>query len=282
MGLFVFMAPSDARCCHPGEENTVIELESERIPEDEQIDDLQLAGLRILQKKKTFRYGMDSVLLADFAVIRPEDRVADLGSGTGILPLLLLGRGKGRFFDAIEFQRDMAEMSGRSMALNHLTQQVTIHCMRVEEALSVLKEGSVDSIVCNPPYGVPGGTLLNPSSSLAASRHQDVYGLIPWYQTAHRLLKPRGRFHMIYPAARMLDAMEDLRVCHLEPKRFRLVYPRADKPPNLVLLEARRDVRPMLHPEPPLIVRNSDGTITDEIRRIYHESSGRDEKTCGM
>lgn len=248
-----------ASCCTPV-----------KIGEDERIDDLQLAGLRILQKKSGFRFGMDAVLLADFARVDERDHAADFGTGTGILPLLLVGRGEGGHFDALEIQTDMADMAKRSVSLNGLTERIAVHNVSVEEADRVIEPGSLDAIVCNPPYGVPGATLLNPAKTLSTARHQTEAGLTEWYRMAYRLLRGKGRFHMIYPAPRMLEAMTALSKAHLEPKRFRLIYPYADKPANLVLIEAMKDAKPMLHPEPPLIVYEKDGSMTAELKRIYH------------
>lgn len=238
--------------------------------EDERMDDLQLEGLRILQKVDGFRFGMDAVLLADFARVEARDRAADFGTGTGILPLLLAGRGKGTHFDAFEIQPDMAEMAKRSVELNGLTERIDVHNLPVEEADTVVECGSLDAIVCNPPYGVPGATLLNPEKALSTARHQTEAGLTAWYRMAYRLLRGKGRFHMVYPAPRMLEAMTALAKARLEPKRFRLIYPHADKPANLVLIEAMKDAKPMLHPEPPLIVYQKDGSMTAELKRIYH------------
>lgn len=238
--------------------------------EDERLDDLQLEGLRIIQKRSGFRFGMDAVLLADFARVEAGDRAADFGTGTGILPLLLAGRGRGAHFDAFEIQPDMADMAKRSVSLNGLAERITVHSLPVETADSVIPAGSLDAIVCNPPYGVPGTTLLNPNAALSTARHQSGEGLIAWFRMAYRLLRGKGRFMMIYPAPRMLEAMTALSKARLEPKRFRLIYPYADKPANLVLIEALKDAKPMLHPEPPLIVYESDGSMTTELKRIYH------------
>lgn len=237
---------------------------------DERIDDLQLAGLRILQKNSGFRFGMDAVLLADFARVEERDHAADFGTGTGILPLLLSGRGKGAHFHAFEIQSDMADMAARSVELNGLTERISVHNIPVEQADEAVTPGTLDAIICNPPYGVPGTTLLNPAKTLSIARHQTEAGLTAWFRMAYRLLRGKGRFSMIYPAPRMLEAMTALEKARLEPKRFRLIYPQADKPANLVLIEAMKDAKPMLHPEPPLIVYEKDGSMTSELRRIYH------------
>jgi tRNA1(Val) A37 N6-methylase TrmN6 len=164
----------------------------------------------------------------------------------------------------------MADMAKRSVAMNGLTERISVHHCPVEMADDVIAPGSLDAIVCNPPYGVPGTTLLNPAKTLSTARHQSEAGLTEWFRMAYRLLRGKGRFHMVYPAPRMLEAMTALSKARLEPKRFRLIYPYADKPANLVLIEAMKDAKPMLHPEPPLIVYEKDGSMTAELRRIYH------------
>lgn len=239
--------------------------------DDERLDDLQFAGLKILQKTAGFRFGMDAVLLSDFVRAEAQATVADFGTGTGILPLLMWGRGKGQRFEAFEIQREMADMARRSVALNGLSARIRVHEASVEEAPSLLSSGSVDVIVCNPPYGMPGATLHNPGLSKDLARHQDPRGLKPWFTAAYRLLRGRGRMALIYPAPMMLSLMNDLSRAALIPKRFRLIYPRVDKPANLVLVEAVKDARPTLQPEPPLIIYEQDGTMTPELRKIYHQ-----------
>ncbi len=240
------------------------------IRDGERIDDLQLAGLRILQGERSFRFGMDAVLLADFARVNERDRAADFGTGTGIIPLLIAGRGLAAHIDAFEIQPDMADMANRSVRLNGLQDRIAIHAIPVEEADCVISPGSLDAITCNPPYGVAGTTLLNPSDKLSIARHQSRDGLKAWFDMAYRLLRGKGRFSMIYPAPRMLEVMQELKKARLEPKRFRLIYPSAEKAANLVLIEAMKDAKPMLHPELPLIVYVPDGIMTAELRRIYH------------
>lgn len=235
----------------------------------ERIDALQQAGLRILQKEQGFRFGMDALLLADFTRAEGRERAADFGTGTGIIPLLLAGQGRVRSVDAFEIQADMADMAGRSVLLNGLADRVRVHACPVEEADRVLPPGSLDVITCNPPYGPPGTTLLNPTKTLALARHQTSDGLRAWFRMAYRLLRGKGRFAMIYPAPRMLEAMKLLESAALAPKRFRLVYPRADRAANLVLIEGMKDAKPLLHPEPPLIIYGEDGSMTPELRRIY-------------
>ena len=242
----------------------------EHIFEDETLEDLQIGGLKLIQKKKNFRYGMDAVLLADFANIRSRDAVADFGTGTGILPLLLIGRGKGQHFTAIEIQPEMAEMARRTMKLNHLEERVMILQADASEAPEMLGICTMEAVVCNPPYGMPGRSMQNQRQELALARHQGQETLSRLFNAAFRILKGKGKLFLVYPAAQMFSLMTALRTAHLEPKHFRLVYPDINHSANLVLMEAVKDARPLLQPMPPLIVCEENGNLTNELKSIYH------------
>ena len=238
--------------------------------EGERLEDLQLAGMCILQKDHGFRFGMDSVLLADFVRMGRHDKAADFGTGSGVLPFLLLGRDKGLSFEAFEIQPEMADMAARSVALNGLSDRIRVHCMDVADAHTLLGYETMDAVVCNPPYGLPGSAMVNPDPVRAVSRHQQDEGLLRFLKAAFRVLRVRGRFSMIYPAQRMLEAMEQMDSVRLTPKRLRMVYPSRDKAANLVLIEAQKEAGALLHQEPPLIIREMDGSESEELRRIYH------------
>ena len=247
----------------------------------ERVEDLQRGGLQILQKEKGFHYGMDAVLLADFTRAGSRDRVLDLGTGTGILPLLLWGRGKGKTFDAIEIQPDMADMARRSIQMNHLQDRMTVHTGDVRDIRSIVPVGSRDVVVCNPPYGRQGCAIPNPDQDRKLARHQSADGLTPFLTAARWALRVGGKFSMIYPAQWMLEAMEEMRALSLTPKRFRLVYPFPDRAANLVLIEGIVDARPLLHTEPPLIIYASEGRMTPEVAQMYsfHPQA---EASCGI
>jgi tRNA1Val (adenine37-N6)-methyltransferase len=240
------------------------------IHEDETVEDLQLGGLRLLQKKTGFRFGMDSVLLADFAAVRKEDTVVDFGTGTGILPLLLIGRDKGSRFRAIEIQEEYCEMASRTMALNHLEERVSVICGDAGNADRMMAPCSVDAVICNPPYGIHGAALSSPFPDRATARNQEGDTLSRFFTAAFRILRGKGRFSMVYPAPQMLQAMEQMRRCHLEPKRFQLIYPRENKPANLVLIEGVKDARPTLKPMAPLIIYDNSMHLTNKLKSIYH------------
>ena len=237
---------------------------------DESLDDLQLGGLKLIQKKKGFRLSMDSVLLADFARISGRANVADFGTGTGALLLLLWGRKKGNAFYGFEIQKELAETAARTMILNGLETRVRIYADDAGAADHILPPNTLDAIICNPPYGEPGSSVLNPSPELMVSRHQTTDTIRRYAKAAYVLLKGKGRIFFVYPCAKMFNLMQVMHEAHLEPKRFRLVYPYADKPANLVLIEGVKDAKPMLHSMAPLIIFEREGCLTNELKSVYH------------
>lgn len=237
--------------------------------EDETLHDLQRGGLRILQKKTGFRFGTDAVLLADFACARPGERIADFGTGTGILPLLISARAERTTFEAIEIQEEIAEMAQRSVVLNGLEERIRVHCADVRDAMALLGNESVDRVVCNPPYTPQNGGMESPIKTRALSRHEQVCTLDEIIRSAGRVIKNGGKMDVVFPAPRMLEMMDAMRRVHLEPKRLRMVCGHADDAPRLVLIEAIKNARPMLRVEPMLIMYDENGAPTPELNRIY-------------
>ena len=237
----------------------------------ERIDDLQFMGLRIIQSPAAFRFGMDSVLLADFAAARRGDRVCDLGTGSGILPLLIYGRETSIRCDAVEIQPDAAGRAQRSMALNGLSDRIAVHTGDIKAIRALLPHASYDLVVCNPPYSQEGASLPSPQSALRTARQDGECTLEDVAAAAAWLLKYHGRLCLMVPAQRLADAFEALRQRRLEPKRLRLVHARADRPARLALIEALLDARPALKIEAPLVTQAPDGSDSEEIRRIYHQ-----------
>lgn len=237
---------------------------------EERIDDLQYKGLCIIQHPRRFCFGMDAVLLADFVRLRPRERVADLGAGTGVLCVLLSAKQSDATFEVIELQPEMAEMAGRTMRLNGLEERVRVHCLDVRHAPERLGYECMDAAVCNPPYGKLGGTLQNPADTLAASRHETEGNLDAFLGAAGSLLRNHGRLYLCFPAPRFLELCDGLRAHKLEPKQVRPVCARLDRPPYLMLVEAVKAAKPQLHWQSPLVVYGADGRPTEELDRIYH------------
>ena len=244
--------------------------EQDLLRSGERIDDLQLAGLRIIQSPDAFRFSMDSVLLSDFARVGNHMKICDLGTGTGILPLLLYGRAEGLLCDAVEIQPDAADRARRTMQLNHLESKIIVHSADLREIRSVLPHARYQLVICNPPYKAADASLACANHALHAARHEALCTLEDIAAAAAWLLRSRGRFVLMLPVARLADAIDTLRRHRLEPKRLRFVHGKADRPARLSLMEAMLDVNPGLIIEPPLIAKNPDGTDTEEVRRIYH------------
>ncbi len=236
----------------------------------ERVDDLERNGLKIIQNPAAFRFGMDAVLLADFTVIRPRDRVADMGTGTGILPVLLSQKEESATFHAFEIQPDMADMAARTMALNGLGGRVEVHAADLRSAPERIGRESMSAVVCNPPYGKQGSALLSETLSQKMARHETNLSLLEIVEACGAVLKNHGRLSMVFPAPRMLELCDAMRGARLEPKRARLVCAKPDREPYLVLLEGMKNAKPALKWLPPLVVYHPDGRETEELKRIYH------------
>lgn len=241
---------------------------SAELKEGEHLDDLQ-NGFFIIQGQKSFRYGIDAVLLSGYAKVKPGERVLDLGTGTGILPILLAAKTPGRSFTGLEIQKESADMAGRSVALNHLNDRISIVQGDIREAVSIFGAASFDVAVSNPPYMIGRHGLTNPDPAVAIARHEILCSFRDIAEQTSRILTDRGRFYLIHRPFRLAEIMCTLKEYRLEPKRMRLVYPFADKEPNMVLLEACKNGNPRIRVEKPLIVYERPGVYTWEIREIY-------------
>lgn len=237
--------------------------------EGERIDDLQRNGLKILQDPRRFCFGMDAVLLSGFAKVRKDERVLDLGTGTGILPLLLSAKTEGREFVGLEVQAESADMAERSVRMNGLTDRIRIVRGNVRNAEELFGPSSFDVVVSNPPYMIDHHGIHNPNDAKLIARHEVLAGLEDFIQQTARILRPKGRCYFVHRPFRLADLIVLMRQYGLEPKRMRLVYPFVDREPNMVLLEGVRNGNPRLTVEKPLIVYKAVGQYTDEIHDLY-------------
>ena len=237
--------------------------------EGERLDDLQRDGMYIIQNPKWFCFGMDAVLLSAYAKVKEGEKCLDLGCGNGIIPLLLSGRTKGSSFTGLELQKDIAEMAKRSVAYNEKEDKVHIVQGDIREATSIFEAASFDVVTSNPPYMNQGHGLKNPNMPMAIARHQILCTLEDVIRQTANLLKPKGRFYMVHRPFRLAEIFVIMNSYRLEPKRMQLVFPFADKEPNMVLIEGVKDGNPMLKITPPLIVYRPDGTYTDELLALY-------------
>lgn len=244
--------------------------------EDESLHDLQLNGTWLIQKDHGFRFGMDAVLLSDFCSTGTKDQVADFGTGTGIISILMAAKSKANHIDAFEILPDMADMASRSVLMNGLEEKIKIWNDDCANAADHIGRNTMDAIVMNPPYYESGKTLLNPDPDRAIARHQQQDTLDCFLYSSYLCLKGKGKLFMIYPTSGMLNLFTALRKRHLEPKRLRMIHPFMDKPSNLFMVEAMKDAKPGMLTDPPLIVYKEQGVSTDEIARIYGQTRQND------
>lgn len=241
----------------------------ELINEDESIDDLQLKGLNLIQKKDGFKFGIDAVLLSDFANVKTKHRVIDLCTGTGIIPFLLYGKYNPSEIVGVEIQEDMVEMAERSVKLNSLDNKVSFINIDLKDIEELKKLGRFDVLTVNPPYKLNNSGILNPLDKLAIARHEIMCNLEDVIYAARVLLKDNGRMFIVHRPERLADIFCFMRKYKIEPKRVKMIYPKANKAPNIVLVEGQRDGGAYLKWDTPLYVYDENGNYTNEIDKIY-------------
>ncbi len=239
------------------------------LKENERIDDLQRNGYRIIQNPKKFCFGMDAVLLSGFARVKPGARVLDLGTGTGIIPILLEAKTQAAHLTALEIQEESADMARRSVLLNGLSDKIDIVTGDIREADGLFAAAGFDVVTCNPPYMIGQHGLINPDAPKAIARHEIMCTLEDVVRTASKLLKPGGSFFMVHRPFRLAEIITVMEQYKLEPKRMQLVYPYVDKEPNMVLIEGCRGGRSRMTVEKPLIIFKAPDVYMDEIKELY-------------
>lgn len=235
----------------------------------ERVDELHRNGYQIIQKEHGFCFGMDAVLLSGFTVVKPGERMLDLGTGTGIIPILLEAKTDGSHFTGLEIQEEMADMARRSVLLNKQSEKVAIHTGDIREAGRIFGGASFDVVTSNPPYMNDSHGLKNPDLPKAIARHEVLCTLEDVVREGTKVLRPGGRFYMVHRPHRLVEIIRTMTEYKLEPKRMKLVHPFVDKEANMVLIEAIRGGRSMIKVEKPLIVYEKPGVYTREIYDIY-------------
>lgn len=241
----------------------------EFLKEDETLDDLQLKGLRLIQKKEGFRFGVDAVLLANFAKVKRGMRVIDLCTGTGIVPFIIAGKTEAASITGIEIQEEFVEMANRSVKINDLVHRVSFINGDLKDEKNIKTIEKANIITVNPPYKLANSGILNPTDKMAVARHEVCCTLEDVIVASRRLLKDNGRLYMVHRPERLADILCLMRKHKIEPKTIRMVHPNTKKAPNIVLVEGQRDGGAFLKWEPPLYVYNDEGGYSEEIDRIY-------------
>ena len=239
------------------------------LKEEERLDDLQVNGYEIIQHPGKFCFGMDAVLLSNFARVKKGECALDLGTGTGIIPILLTAKTEGQRFVGLEIQDESADMARRSVAHNHLEEQVKIVKGDIKEASSIFGSASFDVITTNPPYMIGQHGIANASDTKAIARHEVLCTLDDILRESAKILKPGGRFYMVHRPFRLAEILCKMVQSGIEPKRMRMVHPFVDKEPNMVLIEGKRGGNSRMTVERPLIVYKETGVYSDELLGEY-------------
>ena len=235
----------------------------------ERFDDLQRNGYKIIQNPQKFCFGMDAVLLSGFARVKKAERVIDLGTGTGIIPILVEAKTPGEHFTGLEIQPESADMAARSVRYNGLEERVSIVTGDIKDAANLFGASSFDVVTSNPPYMTKEHGLVNDADAKTIARHEVLCSLEDLISQTAKLLKPNGRCYFVHRPFRLVEILSMMSAYQVEPKRIQFVYPYVDKEPNMVLIEGVRGGKSRVTVEKPLIVYKSPGVYMPEIYDIY-------------
>lgn len=244
-------------------------MENNLVHENERLDELHRNGYCIIQDPKRFCFGMDAVLLSGFAKAKKGERVLDLGTGTGIIPILMEAKTEAEHFTALEIQEESADMARRSVLYNHLEQKINIVTGDIKDASKIFGASSFAVITTNPPYMIGDHGISSATDAKAIARHEVLCDLDDILRESAKMLCPGGRFYMVHRPFRLAEIFAKMVAYKIEPKRMQLVYPYIDKEPNMVLIEGLRGGKSRLTVEKPLIVYKEPGVYTDDIYKIY-------------
>lgn len=244
----------------------------ENLYENERIDNLEINNFKIIQKNDGFCFGIDSVLLSDFARnIKINSNVLDLGTGTGILGFLLIAKSKIKKITGVEVQPEIADMAQRSIRLNELDEKFEIVNANIKDIDKILKIDSYDAIITNPPYKKMNSGKINDNKIKLISRHEIEANLSDFIKVSFKMLKDKGSLYMVHRAERLVDILYEMRANKMEPKRIRFVFSNKNSESKLVLIEAVKNAKPSIKVEKPLYIYENDGKYTDEVLKIYNK-----------
>ena len=242
------------------------------LKENERIDDLEFKNLKIIQNKEGFCFGMDSVLLSDFAKeMRHHAKVLDLGTGTGIISILLCGKTDLKKVIGVEIQKEVAEMASRSIRLNDLQDKFEVINENILNLNNIYENQSFDVIVTNPPYKKKNTGIINEKEKKVISRHEITADLEDFIKISKDLLKDKGELYMVHRPERIVDVLSLMRKYKVEPKILRFVYSDKNKEPKLILVKGIKNAKPFLKVEKNLYIYDENGKYTEEILKIYHK-----------
>lgn len=233
----------------------------------ERLDKIGFSDLCVIQNPKEFCYGVDAVILADFAARKEAGCIVDLGSGTGIIPFILSHKTSASEIYGVEYQQDSVERARRGAQLNGLGERVRFFQDNVKDFAELA--GAADAVTANPPYMAGKGGLTNDNEAKTIARHETAGTLEDFIQCACRLLKDKGDFYLVHRPARLVDILSLCRTHMLEPKEMRLVAPMQGQIPNIVLIHCVKKGGAELRLLPELYIYEQKGVYSREIQEIY-------------
>lgn len=243
-----------------------------KLKENERIDDLQCKGLKIIQNEKGFCFGIDSVLLSEYAKeIKKDSIIVDIGTGTGIIGILLCGKAEPKKVYGIEVQEDVADMANRSIKLNDLEDKFKVINADIKNVIrdNIIEKNTVDAITINPPYKEKNTGVINEADSKIISRHETTATLSDFIEISSKLLKDRGSIYIVHKTERLVDIISKMREYKLEPKRIRFIHPKEGADANLVLIKGIKGANKFLKIDKPLYVYEQNGNYSKEILEVY-------------
>ncbi|MBR4723257.1 MAG: methyltransferase [Clostridia bacterium] len=237
--------------------------------DDETLEDLQISGLSLIQKKSGFRFGIDAVLLADFAKDIASKKTLDLCTGSAVIPILLSAKSKAKEIFGLEIQKSVFDTAVRSVLLNNLENRIFLTLGDLKNAAEIYGKRKFDLITCNPPYIEVGRGIQNPENEKVIARHEILCTLEDVLRVSRRLLKHKGQLVIVHKPTRLADIIYDMRTNDLEPKRIRFIHKSLKSEPSLVLIDAVFKGGTELRIMPPLYLYNDDGSETAELGEVY-------------
>jgi tRNA1Val (adenine37-N6)-methyltransferase len=239
----------------------------------ETLDKIAGGRIKLLQKAKGYRFSLEVLLLSHFVSLRPGEQVLEMGTGSGIISLILAQRCDGIKITGIDIQEELVNMAGRSVAINGLSERISIRTTDVRNIKDVFSPCSFETVVSNPPYRKVNSGRINPDKERALARHELNGGVGDFLQAGAYVLKSAGRAYFIYTATRIVELLSSMRRVHIEPKRLRIVYSNDKESGKFVLVEGVREGGEELEVMPPLFIYDGKGEYTEEMKDIFKEIS---------
>jgi tRNA1Val (adenine37-N6)-methyltransferase len=236
---------------------------------DETLDTMFQGKLKIIQKKNGYRFSLDAVIVGRLAQVSAGDRVIDLGTGCGIIPLIVATTNRVKEIVAVEIQEELADIARRNVALNSFDGIISVVKEDLKNLPSCYPPGFFDFVLANPPFRKLATGRINPQEQKSIARHEIAISLQEVLMVAHFLLKTQGKFFVIYPAVRLVDLFYEMRQCGLEPKTIQCVHSRLDTPARMVLVESVKEGGVELQVREPLIIYDAEGKYTEALQNVY-------------